>query len=254
MPFIPASLARPATALACAAALASLTACAGGDTNSASAQSSSATRPAAAPSGAQPNGIERKTAAEVYNLSHAANAEAGSSRQQMSRSDAESDLRVSATECAGTVSLRDTGSYDLVLKKDEAWVQPDASFAKWMNEATGEELLTAGTWYHATLENRFISSLASYCHTDQFTSPDTLDDDTTATKGPVTTLDGRRVVPVTLTGNGETVTWYAAATGEPFHVAQVSSREDMADVTYSDFGTPVKATAPSGSVQEAPTG
>ncbi|CAL9416589.1 hypothetical protein [Streptomyces sp. enrichment culture] len=242
---------RPAAAVVCAAALASLTACAGGTAAESVTESSPARAVAPSPT-ASHNGIEAKTTTEIYNLSHAANADAGSSRQRMSRANAASDLRVSATECTGTVTLTDVGSYDLVLKDNQGWIKPDTSFAKWMNAEAGEDLLDAGTWYHGTLDNHFVQSLTSYCHTDQFTSPDTLDASTKLTKKAVTTLDGQRVVPLVMEATGETVTWYAAATGRPYHVAQVSSRADMTDVTYSDFGTPVNARQPSGTVKAAP--
>ncbi|MBT2409346.1 hypothetical protein J7I94_02010 [Streptomyces sp. ISL-12] len=243
---------RSAAAFLCAAALGSLTACAGTTTSDESTGGSTSARSTAPAVEAPPNGIEVKTSTDIYNLSHAANAKAGSSRQQMSRSNASSDLRVSATECTGTVKLTDLGSYDLVLQGDEAWIKPDSALAKWMNGEAGENLLESGTWYHGTLDNHFVQSLTSYCHTDAFTSPDTLDTSTKVSKGTVTTLDGQRVIPVVMEANGETVKWYAAVTGEPYLVAQVSSHEDMTDVTYSDFGTPVNAQKPSGDVREAP--
>ncbi|MFK0121168.1 hypothetical protein [Streptomyces sp. NPDC090994] len=244
---------RAAAAIVCAAALTSLTACANTATSGKSADSSAPPRSSATPSpSVARNGVEAKTATQIYALSNAANADAGSSRQRMSRSNASSDLWVSATECTGTVKVTGIGSYRLVLKDDEAWIKPDSAFTKWLNSEAGENLLHAGTWYHGTLDSRFVQSLTSYCHTEAFTSPDNLDASTKVTKGAVTTLNGRQVVPVVMEANGETVKWYAAVTGEPYLVAQISSREDMTDVAYSDFGTPVNVHKPSGTIREAP--
>ena len=41
-----------------------------------------------------------------------------------------------------------------------------------------------------------------------------------------------------------------ATTDKPYYFKQDSSREDMQDMVYSDFGKPVGAQAPSGSVEE----
>ncbi|MGW1365282.1 hypothetical protein ACWCQP_49125 [Streptomyces chartreusis] len=92
----------------------------------------------------------------------------------------------------------------------------------------------------------------SWCHSEQISTPDTASANLNPTKGKTTTVDGQEVVPVSISGRGETVTWYAAATGKPYYLGQDSAREDMPDITLSDFGKSVDAQKPAGPVQEAP--
>lgn len=63
--------------------------------------------------------------------------------------------------------------------------------------------------------------------------------------------DGQQAVPVTIETSSASVTWYAAATGTPYLLRQDAARAGMEDISYSDFGEPVNATAPSGKVEEA---
>ncbi|MCX4856499.1 hypothetical protein [Streptomyces canus] len=94
--------------------------------------------------------------------------------------------------------------------------------------------------------------MASWCHQEQFSAPDTLDAGSKAAKGKVATVDGEQAVPIVLAGKGEAATWYVATTGKPYFIKQDSSRDDMQDLTDSDFGWSVGAKAPSGAVVEAP--
>ncbi|MFJ9105378.1 hypothetical protein ACIRJM_43760 [Streptomyces sp. NPDC102405] len=82
--------------------------------------------------------------------------------------------------------------------------------------------------------------------------PDTLDGGSKAAKGKVATVGGQQAVPVVLAKKGESVTWYVATTGKPYFIKQDSTRDDMQDLTDSDFGGAVSAKAPSGAVVEAP--
>ncbi|MGW6796832.1 hypothetical protein [Streptomyces chartreusis] len=242
---------RAAAALACAAALVSVAACgnASGGTDAAS-----SARPSAAAKGspgAASNGLEKLAAKEIYNNSRQANADAGSFREQMTREDAKSDLRISATECAGSVEMAQRGSFEIVHKGDDVWASLDASLTKWVNSQFGLTL-SADTWIHGTPTHPLMKGFVSWCHTEQISDPDTAGANLNPAKGKVTVVDGQEVVPVSISGKDETVTWYAATTGEPYYLGQDSSRDDMPDITFSDFGQPVGAQKPSGPVQEAP--
>ncbi|MFK4103430.1 hypothetical protein ACI2L1_25805 [Streptomyces sp. NPDC019531] len=246
------SIRRAAAALACTAALVSLTAC-NSDTGAVeSAGDSTASPSAEASPAAEPNGIEKLSAKEIYNTGMKTNGEAGSFHEKMERDGNKSDLRLSATECVGTVELSDNGSFELIRKGNDIWAKPDATFAKGMNSALGESALSTEKWIHGTPSNALMAKLTSWCHQEQFTAPDTLDADSKATKGKVTTVDGQQAVAVVLADKGESVTWYVATTGKPYFIKQVSTRDDMQDLADSDFGTSVGAKAPSGAVVAAP--
>jgi hypothetical protein len=241
-----------ATALACAVALVSLTACNNGSDTAKSAAGSTPSSAAKASPAAEPNGVEKLSVKEIYNTGMKTNAEAGSFREKMERAGNKSDLRLSATECVGTVELPEKGAFEIIRKGNDIWVKPDSTFAKGMNSALGDNAFSTEKWTHGTPSNVLMAKLASWCHQEQFSAPDTLAADSKATKGKVTTVDGRQAVPVVLAEKGESVTWYVATTGKPYFIKQVSTRDDMQDLTDSDFGVAVGAKAPSGAVVEAP--
>ncbi|WP_328750935.1 hypothetical protein OHT57_35985 [Streptomyces sp. NBC_00285] len=243
------------TVLACAAALVSLTAC-NSDSGSAdsadSAAGSTPSKAANASPAAKANGIEKLSVKEIYNTAMKTNAEAGSFHEKMEREGTKSDLRLSATECVGTVDLSEKGSFEIVRKGNDIWAKPDAAFAKGMNSALGKNALSDKKWAHGTPANALMAKLASWCHQEQFTAPDTLGADSKATKGKATTVGGQQVVPLVLAGKGDSVTWYVATTGKPYFIKQDSTRDDMQDLTDSGFGTSVGAKAPTGAVVAAP--
>lgn len=240
------------TALACAAALVSLTACNSDSDAAESAAGSTPSKAANASPAAKANGIEKLSVKEIYNTAMKTNAEAGSFHEKMEREGAKSDLRLSATECVGTVDISEKGSFEIIRKGNEIWAKPDSTFAKGMNSALGKTALSTEKWVHGTPSNALMAKLASWCHPEQFTAPDTLDAETKADKGKVTTVNGQQAVALVLAAKGESVTWYVATTGKPYFIQQDSTRDDMQDVTDSEFGTPVGAKAPSGTVVAAP--
>ncbi|MEU1847871.1 hypothetical protein ABZ499_00980 [Streptomyces sp. NPDC019990] len=244
---------RIAAGLACAAAVVSLTACGNGKSGTGSADGATPSTAAKASPAADPNGIEKLSAKEIYDKSRETNAKAGSFRQKMTRENAKTDVLLSGTECVGTVEMTGQGSFDIVRKGNDVWAKFDSNMAQTIKEKSGLTV-SAGTWLHGPPTHPLMKGLASWCHTEQITEPDTADAGLNATKGKVTTVDGQQVVPIFITGKGDKVTWYTATTGEPYYLKQDATREDMPDITNSDFGTPVNAEKPSGQIEEAPQG
>lgn len=113
-------------------------------------------------SGAASTGLEKLAAEEIYNNSRQANADAGSFRERMTREDAKSDLRVSATECAGTVEVSQLGSFEIVRKGNHVWADLDASLTKWVNSQFGIKL-SAETWIHGTPSHPLMRGFVSWC-------------------------------------------------------------------------------------------
>jgi hypothetical protein len=241
-----------AAALACTVALVSLTACNVGSDAAQSAGGSTPSKAAKAGPAAESNGIEKLSAKDIYDTGMKTNAASGSFHEKMERQGTKSDLRLSATECVGTVDISEKGSFEIIRKGDDIWAKPDSTFAKGMNSALGENAFSTEKWTHGASSNALMAKLASWCHQEQVSAPDTLDAGSKAAKGKVTTVDGEQAVPVVLTEKGESVTWYVATTGKPYFIKQDSSRDDMQDLMDSDFGGAVGAKAPSGAVVEAP--
>lgn len=241
-----------AVTLTCAVALVSLTACNGDSDATKSAAGSTPSKAAKASPAAKSNGIEKLSAKEIYDTGMKTNAESGSFHEKMERTGTKSDLRISATECVGTVDISEKGSFEIIRKGNDIWAKPDSTFAEGMNSALGERAFSTEKWTHGTSSNALMAKLASWCHQEQLSAPDTLDADSKVTKGKVATVDEQQAVPVVLAEKGESVTWYVATTGKPYFIKQDSTRDDMQDLTDSDFGGAVSAKAPSGAVVEAP--
>ncbi|MDQ0764304.1 hypothetical protein QF027_006939 [Streptomyces canus] len=247
------SVRRATAALVCALALTSLTACNDdSDTAQSAAAGSTPSKGADASPAAKANGIEKLSAKEIYDTGMKTNAQAGSFHEKMEREGTKSDLRLSATECVGTVEISEKGSFEIIRKGNDIWAKPDSAFAKGLNSALGESAFSTEKWTHGTSSNALMAKLASWCHQEQLSAPDTLDAGSKVTKGKAATVDGQQAVPVVLTEKGESVTWYVATTGKPYFIKQDSTRDDMQDLTDSDFGGSVGAKAPSGAVVEAP--
>ncbi|MFF0736037.1 hypothetical protein ACFYVK_31005 [Streptomyces chartreusis] len=174
----------------------------------------------------------------------------------MTREDAQTNLLLSATECSGTIDITGQGTIAIIMKGRDVWAKPDSAIAAWASEQGGVTI-PARTWLHGTPDHPLMGRLASWCHTDKVGEPDKAGAKLAAQlrKGDVTTLDdGRQAVPVSIEADGNKVTWYAAATGTPFYLRQDATRGDMEDLAYSDFGAPVNAKPPEGTVAEAPAG
>ncbi|KUN63933.1 hypothetical protein AQJ46_30485 [Streptomyces canus] len=167
------------------------------------------------------------------------NAGAGSCRDKMESDGNKSELRLSATEYMGSVMISEKGSF----------AKPDSTYAESRNSALNERLSPPRSGPTARRARHSCRS-CSWCHQEQFGAPDPLDADSKATKGNVTTVDGQQAVAVVLAEHGESVTWYVATTGKPYFIKQDSTRDNMQDLTDSDFGRPVGAKAPAGSVVE----
>lgn len=205
--------------------------------------------PAASSTSTKANHVENLDPADIYGLATKANADASSFRERMVRKEAATDLRISATECVGTVDMRGEGTYRLVLKDRDMWALPDKNFLR-VFAANGIKI-AEGTWLHGPVNNSFMADLASFCRVEQFTDPDTAS--TAMTKGKVTSFDGQDAIPVTSRIGTRSRIYYVATTGVP-HLLAMKSRGNIAvgDLTYSEFGTPVNAKAPSGNTVEAP--
>ncbi|MFD5017234.1 hypothetical protein [Streptomyces chartreusis] len=202
------------------------------------------------------NGVEDLTSQQIYDKSRETNAAAGSYREQMTRIEAKTNLLVSATECSGTVEKAGQGKYEVVVQGRDIWARMDAGLAKSASEQGGVTV-PEDTWLHGTPDHPLMAMAADECRKDWFAEPDTASAKLAArlTKEQITVLDdGQQVVPISIKADGTAITWYTATRGKPYYVRQDAARSDMVDVTYSDFGAPVNAAAPTGTVEEAPAG
>ncbi|MHC5257576.1 hypothetical protein ACYSUO_06810 [Streptomyces sp. UC4497] len=181
-------------------------------------------------------------------------AAAGSVHEVMSRSDAKSDLRLSATECTGTVDLKDMGTFEVIRKGNDVWVKVDSKFASWAKK-DGAATIKAAQWMHGSPTASLTKALVSYCHVEQFGRQEksTLK----LTKGDTAEVAGQPVATVVAKGTdpSKKATYSIATTGKPYLLQQempYSNGTGMQTITWSDFGTSVGAKAPTGKIVTAP--
>lgn len=233
-----------------AVALASLTAC-GPKSGTTQPDNRPSSKSAASPKAQKPNNVQHRSASEIYNAGTEGNSISRSFREQSTSSVYSSDLRLSATECAGNVTLHGKGSFDIVQQGNDSWAKVDAAFAAFAKSNDLE--VPAETWMRGTRNNPMMKALGSYCHREQFTNPDKAS--SKLTKGALSVVDGQ---PTTTLVNkvdaGTSITYHVSTTGVPHLLKrEVKGRESVPTIIYSDFAQPVGATAPSGKVVPAPT-
>ncbi|MGP3777166.1 hypothetical protein ACTWJ8_40660 (plasmid) [Streptomyces sp. SDT5-1] len=247
---------RTAAALLCATAALTLAACNNGD-DAKGADSKPSKTAAGKPAGAdaKPNGVDKLDPVAIRTKGMETKAAAGSVREVMSRSDAKSDLRLSADECVGTVDLKDMGSFEVIRKGNDVWGKVDATFSAWAKK-NGAGTIQADQWMHGTPTASLTKVFASYCHSEQFGKQEknTLQ----LTKGGAAKVAGQPVATVVAKGSapGKQATFSVATTGKPYLVQQVSPYSDGTGdqtLTWSEFGDPVGAQKPTGKIVNAPT-
>ncbi|MGG2459055.1 hypothetical protein ACO0M4_04365 [Streptomyces sp. RGM 3693] len=245
---------RVTLAVTCVAAITSLAACgpdnAGKAAGNASGPASSSAPGASTGSQAKPNGIEKQSGKEIYLKATQANADAKSFREQATSSKQKTDLKLSATECVGTVNKLQQGSFEIIRKDNDIWVKADAQFSAGAKAHGGA--IPSDKWLHGTPSNLLMKALGTYCHQEQFTKPSKGPGDLTL--GKSTTVNGVSVVPASMKVGDKGVTYYVANTGTPNLIKrEVTGRDDLPTISYSDFGKPVGASAPTGEIVEAPS-
>lgn len=153
--------------------------------------------------------------------------------------------------CDGAVDLgRSQGSVQIVKRGNDIWVKPDADF--WKNQVpTGGSAFAAilnGRFLRASADDSRLREVAVGCDLDTFqklVSDNAGNDRGTLRKGAGTTLDGTPVVPLTRIRDGQRLTTYVAATGEPYPLRlTLRGRGADATVSFSAFDKPVPTTTP----------
>ncbi|MFH9677110.1 hypothetical protein ACH4L5_33210 [Streptomyces sp. NPDC017405] len=150
--------------------------------------------------------------------------------------------------CKGRMAMR-SGSADVIHTGQATYVKGDDKF--WAgaagNSAGGQKQARAlsGRWVKVPVGD---SRTTGFCDKQGFLAD--LDSDKSErkglTKGDVTTVDGRKAVPLKKKkGSGETITMYVAAEGKPYILKlDQSGGKTPGTVVFSDYEKPVKATPP----------
>lgn len=145
--------------------------------------------------------------------------------------------------CEGTVGLGSKGSVSIVVIGKTAYIKMDDTFIKSVagSQASAALLLLHGRWVEGTTSNSNVSSITSSCNVNSMTSSFTPAD---VTKGKVTTLAGKRVVPLTDKAKGGTA--YVTDTSRPefVEIANPTGQGGSSGTIKFNVGAPVKLTVP----------
>ncbi|MEU5900229.1 hypothetical protein [Streptomyces venezuelae] len=183
---------------------------------------------------AHPTNLTAQDPADVYRQALTANADAGSLRQRVDSPGRHSDLRISATECAGTITHDREGQFDLTVIGTQAWARADTRAA-----ASVGHRVPANRWIHANTTHPLMRTLAGYCHLEQFTNTVRLTPD--LDQGPA--IAGTPDSAVLISRDSPTTRYFITATsGRPRLLAIRSA--DGETTRNSDFGTPINAHPP----------
>lgn len=145
--------------------------------------------------------------------------------------------------CAGTLGEGSKGSFKLIVIGSTAYLNPDARFWKTYAgpQASAVIELVNGRYIKASTGNANMASLAKMCDMSQMLA--SLKVAGTVTKGPVSTLNGTRVLQLKDSTGG---VMYVTDTSTP-QIVQIVKTKDTGDgsgkVTMS-VGAPVTLTAP----------
>jgi hypothetical protein len=201
----------------------------------------------AACGGSSSNGEADKTATEILADAKQAAREAGSARVSGTITDQGStigiDLRIGKSAGAGTMTLRGS-KIDLVRAGNTVYIRAPASFYTTLGAGQGVGQLLDGKWLKASATSKEFSDLAQLTAIDAFTNQ-ALKPDGTVTKGAETTVQGQKVIELKSSKGGSL---YVAATGKPYPVELKGTGASKGTITFSDWGSSVKAQAPAKSI------
>ncbi|MCB5166259.1 hypothetical protein LG634_15625 [Streptomyces bambusae] len=161
------------------------------------------------------------------------------------------DLSLStADECRGSMSTAGEGRFELIKSKQNAYVKADEAFYRGAGKGDPKEETDAVV---AMLADRWLKTPADSPDAEEFTGACDLaellkefeEEPGKAKKGPVTTVDGRKAVTLTVPADDGTATVYVAAEGEPYLLkAFQKGGTDPGEITFSRFNEPVDVTPP----------
>jgi hypothetical protein len=143
--------------------------------------------------------------------------------------------------CKGTVAQPGKGSFAMVVIGTTAWVKPDDAFwkANAGSQASAAIALLSGRYLKGSTSNANVASLTKLCDVSSLAS--SLTEATGVAKGPVTTMNGQRVLPLTDKAKGGTL--YVTDTAAPQILELTNTKVgNSGKLTFSY--TPVTLTAP----------
>ena len=208
---------------------------------------------AACGGGSSSNGVADKTPTQILTEAKQAARDAGSVHVSGSITDQGTtigvDLHIGKTAGAGSITLHGS-KIDLVRAGDTVYIRAPASFYTSLGAGAAAGQLLDGKWLKASAKSKEFSDLAQLTALDAFTAQ-ALKPDGTVSKGDETTVDGQKVIQLKSSKGGSL---FVATTGKPYPVQLEGSGTSKGTITFSDWGSSVKADAPAKSIDLAKLG
>ena len=143
--------------------------------------------------------------------------------------------------CTGSVDLGSKGGFKLIVIGKTLYLDPNNQFwqANAGAKASGIIALVNGRYLKLPASDKNVADLTDLCNLSQLIDQGT----NTFTKGKVTTLDGRRVLPIEVSDGS---TDYVTDTSKPEYVESFSPKgaKDGSGKAIITVGAPVTLTAP----------
>jgi hypothetical protein len=154
-------------------------------------------------------------------------------------------LDIVAGQDAGAGSLTDKGAtFHAILRPPKLYLMASASSWKKASGSAAAAKLLAGRWLETADNSSGFGSFSDLLRIGKLVSK--LSSPQSLAKGPVTTFDGVRAVPITDTKKDSTL--YAAATGKPYILAIVGHGAKSGMVTFTHYNSAKIPAAPAHSV------
>lgn len=157
-------------------------------------------------------------------------------------------------ECAGSMSMKDQGSVDLIVNRKTVYMRPDAEFIRSETKDQPEDetaaavQLMADRWSKSSATSSDAKGMATFCDLDLILA-EFKDVDSAARRGEQTSVDGTPALALHETEGKDKYTIYVATEGKPYLLKIVNNTTKRTEsLTFGDYDKPVDTTAPSGDV------
>ncbi|MGW3492511.1 hypothetical protein [Streptomyces sp. NPDC001020] len=157
-------------------------------------------------------------------------------------------------ECAGTMRMEGTGNAELIKTGGTLYMRYDEQFLRAQSEGDSKDetdavvSMMAGKWTKMAATGKDAKDIAGFCDVNTVLAG-AAEGSTDARRGATTKVDGTPALVLREKDGKETYTAYVATEGKPYLLKITSdSKTDPVAVAFTDFGKPVKATAPQGKI------
>ncbi|MEV0317271.1 hypothetical protein ACIBKX_35995 [Streptomyces sp. NPDC050658] len=159
-------------------------------------------------------------------------------------------------KCAGTITMADEGSMDLIVPGGTVYMKYDEKFLR--AQSKGQPAadtqaavdMLADRWVKTDAKSSDAKDIAQFCDLDVLLA-DFTDVNSAARRGGTTTVDGTPAIKLTENDGKDKYTIYVATEGKPYllrvdQTAKTGGKPES--LTFGDYDKPVKTTPPTGDV------